>query len=355
LVNEGKDLMLVATVFRYNCTSCGNTDFLWLDAHEARCAHCGTTYPISPTGVIVFDRQKTEQNVYFDGLYGAGHAQASDKYQEDTTNTFRTSMEYATGYLRLCGIDMTRPLEGLSILDAGSGSGWLTAGLLQNENITNSRFHAFDISANGLDMLAKFATTVKSSNRLELSVQNADKMRFGDGTFDVIIGSSLLHHLDAFEAFLQDCRRILKPDGVAVFGEPFALGYALGAAAVLLAQRELGTHYQEIEDFYADIAHRVKSPRKQLERLVDKHLFFQSVFLPMAQQIGFGSVEFVPAAPREYYRESFIRNELLHDRGIPDARLAERANAIYKIFYDIFDADTFVHSIAAFIYLVLRP
>ncbi len=75
----------------------------------------------------------------------------------------------------------------------------------------------------------------------------------------------------------------------------------------------------------------------------------------MAQKIGFSSVDFGSGAPREYYRDLFISQELLLDRGVKDPRLSERANAIYRVFYGIFAADTFVHSIAGFGYLVLRP
>jgi len=344
-------MTLMTTLFKYRCT-CGNTDLLRFNAATARCKHCDAAYPVSPTGVIRFNKETTEQNAYFDNLYRAGHAHARDKFQEDHTGAFNNSIERAEVYLKLAGFDVKHPIEHLSILDVACGSGWVTAGLLQNKNVLNCRFHAFDISPDGPEMLARFTRSVKSSNRLELSIQNAEAMTFGDATFDVIIGSSVLHHFDAFESFLSDCRRILKPGGVAIFGEPFAIGYGLGAAALLIAQRQLGTHHELVENFYKDITFRNKSPRELLRNLVDKHLFFQSTFVQLAQQIGFSSVNFIAPNPRESCREHFI-DELLRERGISDGRLAELATNIYGIIFDVLDADSFVHSMSPFMNVVL--
>ncbi len=257
-------MSLAPTLFKYGC-SCGNIDFFRLDRNEALCNHCDTRYTVSPTGVILFDRQQSEQTEYFDNIYGAGQAHAKDKFQEQNEGPFKDCAQRAEAHLRLCGMDTTRPLKGLSFLDVACGAGWLTAGLMQIKSISDSRLHAFDVSSNGLNLLAGYMKGLKSSNHLELSLQHAEKMRFGDGTFDVIIGSSFLHHLDDYETFLKACRRIVKPDGVALFGEPFAIGYGLGAAALLLAQRDLGTHYHEIEDFYADIVNRGEQSKGSIE------------------------------------------------------------------------------------------
>lgn len=303
--------------------------------------------------MIAFNQEITEQNAYFDNLYRAGHSHAKDEFQKDYAGAFNNSLERVDPYLKSAGFDMKQPIENLSILDAACGSGWVTAGLLQNKNIVNCRLHAFDISPDGPEMLSRFEESIKSSNVFEMSVQNAEAMKFGDATFDVIIGSSILHHFDDFEGFLKNCHRILKPGCVAIFGEPFSIGYGIGAAALLIAQRQLKTHHEPVEEFYNDITYRNKNPRENLKELVDKHLFFQSTFIPLAQQIGFSSVDFILPHPREYYRDHFI-DGLLQERGISDERLARRAKNIYQIIFDVFDADTFAHSMGAFIHIVLR-
>lgn len=340
------------TIFPYQC-SCGKTDYWKLSGNKIRCPHCDSSYPISSSGVISFFAEKNEQNEYFDSLYRTGYAHVMDKFKKDKEGVYQRSTERAEEHLKLCGFDMAEPLDNLSILDVACGIGWISAGLMQDKKLTNCKIHAYDISPDGLVRLSKFTKTLKSTNRLELSLQNAENMKFGDATFDVIIGSSVLHHFDNYEGVLKDCHRIMKPGGIAIFGEPFALGYGLGAAALKLAQADLGTSYREIDDNYADIAYCVKSPRDLLKHLVDKHVFFQSEFQLAAQEIGFSSVKYVSAVPREFYRDLFVQ-QLLLERGISDDRLAERANTIYRLFYDIFDNERFVNSIASFIYIVLR-
>jgi ubiquinone/menaquinone biosynthesis C-methylase UbiE len=340
------------TLFKYKC-SCGNTDFLEINAAAAHCDSCDSACPISSTGVILLNQKKTEQNAYFDNLYRAGHSHAKDKFQEDYAGAFNKSEERAQDYLNSLGLDMERPIEHFSILDVACGSGWVTAGLIQNKNIRDCKFHAFDISPEGPEMLTRFKNNLESSNQLETSTQDAEMMKFGDDTFNIIIGSSVLHHFDHFEGFLADCHRMLKPGGVAVFGEPFAIGYGFGAAALLIAQKQLGTKHEIINAFYDDLVFRNKNPRELLKKLIDKHLFFQSTFIPLAQQIGFSSVNYILPGSREYYRDHFV-DDLLKERGISDVHLAEYANSIYRVFFDMFDSDDFAHSMCAFVHIVLR-
>jgi SAM-dependent methyltransferase len=56
-------------------------------------------------------------------------------------------------------------------------------------------------------------------SNVRLSVQNAEAMDFADGTFDLVYGSGILHHLD-FNTAMSELRRVLKPGGVALFAEP---------------------------------------------------------------------------------------------------------------------------------------
>ncbi|MBT6120272.1 class I SAM-dependent methyltransferase [bacterium] len=339
------------TVFKYTCC-CGKTDFLKLNAEGAHCKTCDVMHPISNSGVIRFFKDLTNQNIYFDSLYADGYEHARDVIEKDNEVLFNTAKERSGMLLKSLGFQMQQPLEQLSILDAACGSGWVTAGFLQNEKINHCKLHAFDISPHGPEMLSRFNMSLKTTNDLEMSVQDAEAMNFGDATFDLIIGSSILHHFDCYEKFLKDCRRILKPKGKVLFGEPFAIGYGLGAAALLIAQKQLGTQYKMVDALYKDISFRNKSSRAMLNNLVDKHLFFQSTFIQLANQIGFSSVEFNSPNPPEYYRDHFI-NELLRERGIVDARLTEEANKIYEIIFDLFDAKSFEHSISPFMDIVL--
>lgn len=344
----------INTTFKYVCDKCTSDDYLELDDNSAYCQHCGKSFPLSPNDVIIFHTERSEQNEHFDKLYASGYSPTEDRLIEEYENEYRSSKNRVRDLLKLWGLDKTLPINGKSFLDVACGPGWMTAGLMQNRRIRNSSFHAFDLSATGLEMLAQYAKTLKTSNQLEMSVQNAEKMHFSENSFDIIIGHSMLHHLPAYENFLEDCHQILKPGGIALFGEPFAIGYGLLAASLKLAQNDLGVHYQEIDALYDNISFRVKSSRNQLDSLIDKHLFFQSEITLLAQKIGFRSVNFVSFLDRDYYRNQFVTDELRLSYKICDEPLKKRANEIYKAFFDIFDSDRFIHAISAFMYIILR-
>jgi SAM-dependent methyltransferase len=53
----------------------------------------------------------------------------------------------------------------------------------------------------------------------EFHVMDAHRLDFPDNYFDVAFGSGILHHLYLPRA-LAELRRVLKPDGLALFGEP---------------------------------------------------------------------------------------------------------------------------------------
>jgi len=342
------------TLYDYRCDKCGHADSFELTDNQAGCKSCGKIFQLSPTGVIIFEDDQSEQSEHFNKLYSAGYSPTIDAFIEEYATEYKTSKHRAHDALKLWGFDKMLPLKNKSILDAACGPGWLTAGLMQNRKIRNCTFHAFDISGRGLEMLANFTGELKSTNQVELSVQNAEKMYFSENTFDLIAGHSMLHHLNHYEDFLTDCLRILKPGGVAVFGEPFAIGYGLLAAACKCAQEDLGINYPEITNLYDNLKTRVTSPRKKLDHLVDKHLFFQSEFMQTAQAVGFRSVDFVSLLDVDYYRDHFVTDELRLSYGIKDERLIARANQIYKTIFDIFDSDRFTHAISAFIYLILK-
>jgi len=53
----------------------------------------------------------------------------------------------------------------------------------------------------------------------EFHVMDAHRTIFEPGSFDLVIGRSILHHLD-FKLAVVEMKRILRPDGAAIFMEP---------------------------------------------------------------------------------------------------------------------------------------
>ncbi|MFH1353368.1 MAG: class I SAM-dependent methyltransferase [bacterium] len=108
-------------------------------------------------------------------------------------------------------IDYGDILRGKRILEIGCGTGVFTEGI----SLTGAEITAIDISA---DLIEKSRERVKKSN-VSFCVEDAEDMTFPDGSFDSVIGSSILHHLDVKYA-LPEIKRVLKKGGKVVFSEP---------------------------------------------------------------------------------------------------------------------------------------
>jgi SAM-dependent methyltransferase len=56
---------------------------------------------------------------------------------------------------------------------------------------------------------------------------NAEEMNFIPSSIDMVIGAAILHHLFTPEKVIEQCYKVLKPGGIAIFFEPFEAGYAV--------------------------------------------------------------------------------------------------------------------------------
>lgn len=100
---------------------------------------------------------------------------------------------------------------GMKVLEIGCGTGYFTRELAK----TGAAITAIDISPELLAD-AKKSAAVKD---VVFRVENAYSLTFSDGSFDTVVGSSVLHHLD-LDAALREFYRVLKPGGSAYFTEP---------------------------------------------------------------------------------------------------------------------------------------
>lgn len=105
--------------------------------------------------------------------------------------------------------------RGKRILEYGCGPGGNAIELAQ----AGAAVTAIDISPVAIESARSRAGAL--STRVSYEVMNAEAMSFPDGSFDVICGSGILHHLDLNRAF-QEIRRTLRPEGFAIFLEPLA-------------------------------------------------------------------------------------------------------------------------------------
>lgn len=104
---------------------------------------------------------------------------------------------------------------GRRALELGCGTGIF----LEQVAAAGAWTHGVDLSA---DLLAKAHERVASLPNVTLARANAEALPYPDSSFDVVYGSSILHHLD-LDAALRELRRVLRPQGRLVFAEPNAL------------------------------------------------------------------------------------------------------------------------------------
>jgi ubiquinone/menaquinone biosynthesis C-methylase UbiE len=167
-------------------------------------------------------------------------------------------------------------------LEIGAGTGYFALNLLQLGIV--ERVTATDISPGML------ATLAASARRLGLEVRtvrtDAEQLPFEDGSFDLVFGHAVLHHIpDPLRAF-SEFRRVLRPGGVVAFcGEPSRSGDRLAAlpkrAGALLApgwRRVLGA---------APRAAGEEEGGPWLEGEVDVHAFSPADLRRLLGQTGF--------------------------------------------------------------------
>ena len=107
-------------------------------------------------------------------------------------------------------IDLANIKSGDKVLEIGCGTGLFTRKFYA---ATKATIVAIDISEDLLTEARKLLpeVTFKSDDAMHMSFQNAE--------FDVVFGSSVLHHLE-FDSSLKEIYRVLKPGGRMIFAEP---------------------------------------------------------------------------------------------------------------------------------------
>ncbi len=141
--------------------------------------------------------------------------------------------------------------SGMIALEIGCGSGYFTKELAK----TNAEITAIDISQDLLDIAKKNV----QSEHVKFFIDNAYDMNFDDCSFDTVIGSSVLHHLD-IDLALKEIYRVLKPDGSVYFTEPNMLNPQIALQKnIPYLKNKLGDSPDETAFFIWDIKRRFLS------------------------------------------------------------------------------------------------
>lgn len=149
----------------------------------------------------------------------------------------------------------------MRVLELGCGTGYFTRELAA----TGASIMAVDISPD----LLEIARRESSAPNVTFLRQNAYDLDFEDSSFDVVLGSSILHHLE-IEAALREIYRVLRPDGSARFTEPNMLNPQIA------------------------IQKNVPIVKKALGDSPDESAFFRWKLSRLMQETGFQEIEATP-------------------------------------------------------------
>lgn len=103
----------------------------------------------------------------------------------------------------------------LEMLEYGCGTGSFAFELAR----MGARVTAIDLSPVALAQAGRQAREQGLSSRITCRTMDAEHLDFCDNSFDRVIGSGILHHLDLRKAY-GEVARVLRPHGQAIFAEP---------------------------------------------------------------------------------------------------------------------------------------
>jgi SAM-dependent methyltransferase len=171
-------------------------------------------------------------------------------------------------------------------LEIGAGTGYFTLNLLRAGVIGEAT--CSDISPGML------ATLAANAQRLGLEVRtepaDAERLPFADGSFDLVLGHAVLHHIPDLERAFTEFARVLAPGGTVMFaGEPSRYGDRLAGVPKRIAgtlaplwRRAIGARpAPPAEGGAADAA---------LEGVVDVHAFAPGELSRVARAAGLQDV-----------------------------------------------------------------
>jgi SAM-dependent methyltransferase len=169
-------------------------------------------------------------------------------------------------------------------LEIGAGTGYFTLNLLQAGIVREAT--CTDISP------GMVATLSQNARRLGLEVRaaraDAESLPFAEGSFDLVVGHAVLHHLPDLERAFAEFHRVLQPGGWLLFaGEPSRFGDRLARVPKGIAGRLAPLWRAALRARPAPGCGSTEGREHALEHVVDIHAFAPAELLRLSTRAGF--------------------------------------------------------------------
>lgn len=187
------------------------------------------------------------------------------------------------------------------VLEIGAGSGNLTCGLAEHSEFTE--IHCSDLSPAFMRLLRQRINRLSCRNTVSFYLLDANELPFASGSFDFVFGHSILHHLAHFERAIAAAHRVLKPGGIAVFGEPVMDTNALISLAAgtikMMETVRLVPAFTRREHAILDVVARrsaekranMEGDRDGLRQIEDKFMFALADMRHLARELGYSDFD----------------------------------------------------------------
>jgi ubiquinone/menaquinone biosynthesis C-methylase UbiE len=174
------------------------------------------------------------------------------------------------------------------MLEIGAGTGYFTLNLVRQGIVEEAT--ATDISPGMLEALE--ATAEELDLAVETVACDAERLPFGNESFDLVLGHAVLHHVPDPPAALRECARVLSPGGrLAFMGEPSRHGNRiamlpkrLGMLAAPAWMRVVGANRRN------GTSTPDPTGEERLEALVDVHTFRPEELSALVRNAGLEQV-----------------------------------------------------------------
>lgn len=187
------------------------------------------------------------------------------------------------------------------ILDIGSGSGPTVFSLMNK--FPSAHIVATDVSPQLLAILRSALEASKKGERCTTLCLDLNRPWFHKVTFDLCLGSAILHHLFEPDLMLKQIFPTLRSGGAMIFFEPFETGYATLSLVyqIILAKENVERLLPEvISDFFRGKIAQIEEMKCEPKDPVlyadvdDKWLFTNSYFEKIGAVIGARKTLIVP-------------------------------------------------------------